>query len=369
MSRQAKGPRLVLDARGIWNIRDGQFKRGTGCHEPDREGAERKLAQYILKKHDPIKGLDRDNPNQSKIADVLALEMQRIAKTAMPDARKRELITVCQNMGNLLAKLGAHRVGDLNGDIQERYAVERVYQAAAWRDLKILSASVNRFLKRKIGGVQTRFSPVLPDAPQPRERWLTRQEAAKLIRAAWRQRRVGTGERQWKHIARFILIGLYTGSRAGDICGAALIPTLHRGYVDLQKGIYRRKPANKVETSKRQPTTPLPPRLLAHMRRWQRLGISKNAVIEYRGRPISRVREGWNSVVKAAGLETDDRKQRIVIHTLRHTSISWYLASGTDIELVSQFTGVSPQTIRKTYRHALPGTFDSVLGAAHRFGR
>jgi integrase len=295
--------------------------------------------------------------------------MRRIAKTAMPDWRKKELITVCANMANLFVRIGAHRVGDLNGEMQERYAVERVFQAAAWRDLKMLSAAVNRFLKRKIGGVQMRFSPVLPDAPMARERWLTRDEAARLIRAAWRMRRKGTGEYQWRHIARFILIGIYTGSRAGDICNAAVMPTIHKGFVDVEKGIFRRKPTNKEETSKRQPTTPIPPRLLVHLRRWHRLGISKNSVIEYRGKPIGRTREGWETVVEAAGLATDDPKMKIVRHTLRHTSISWYLASGTDIELVSQFAGVSVATIRKVYRHALPGIFKPLLGAAHRFGR
>jgi integrase len=369
MSRKSKGARLALDARGNWVIRDGQTKRGTGCNERDRAGAEARLAEYILKKHDPAKAIRQGDPNSAKIADVLTLEMQRLAKADMPVWRRRELIVVCQNMANLFAKIGAHRVGDLNGEIQERYAVERMYQAAAWRDLKILSAAINRFLKRKVGGVQMRFSAVLPDAPLPRERWLTRQEAAKLIRIAWSMEREGTGERQWRHIARFILVGLYTGSRANDIANASLMPTVHKGYVDLDKGIFRRKPANKVETSKRQPTTPLPPRLLAHMRRWQRLGISRNAIIEYRGKPISRVREGWGSVVEAAGLGTDDPRNKVVIHTLRHTSISWYLASGVDIELVSQFTGVSTSTIRKVYRHALPGTFKPVLGAAHCFGR
>ena len=91
------------------------------------------------------------------------------------------------------------------------------------------------------------------------------------------------------------------------------------------------------------------------MRRWARLGISQHSVIEYRGRSISRVREGWEIVVKTAGLETDDPRMKIVVHTLRHTSISWYLASGVDLELTSQFTGVSVATIRKVYRHALPG--------------
>jgi integrase len=223
--------------------------------------------------------------------------------------------------------------------------------------------------------VQTRFSPVLPDAPEARERWLTRDEAAKLIRAAWRQKRETTFKagrfsfHTSRHIARYILIGLYTGSRHGDICGAALMPTIGRGYVDLAKGIFRRKPDNKKETSKRQPTVPIPPRLLAHMRRWQRLGISKHSVIEYRGKPIGRTRNGWDTIIKAAGLETDDPRQKIVRHTLRHTAITWYLANGVDIETVSQYCGVSPATIRKTYRHVMPGTFNPLLDAAHHFGR
>jgi integrase len=372
MPRTPKGPRLALNDRGMWIIRDGQTNRGTGCHEPDRQGAEIKLAEYLLGKHDPAKAIDKNNPNQARIADVMALEMHHFAKADIPLERKKQLISLCQRIGNWF---GNRVVGDLNGELQERYATERGYQASAWLELKILAAAVNRYLKRNVGGVQTRFSPVLPDAPQSRERWLTRQEAAKLIRTAWRQKRETVVRGRpityctSRHIARFVLVGLYTGSRAGDIAGAAIMPTVGRGYADLDRGIFRRRPDNKKETSKRQPTTPLPPRLLAHMRRWQRLGISRHSVIEYQGRPIHRLRKGWDSVVKAAGLATDDPKMKVVRHTLRHTAISWYLANGVNIEIVSEYCGVSVATIRKIYRHALPGTFDSIMNAAHRFGK
>jgi integrase len=105
------------------------------------------------------------------------------------------------------------------------------------------------------------------------------------------------------------------------------------------------------------------------MRRWRRLGISRHSVIEHHGKQIDRVRFGFEAAVERAGLATDDKRLKITPHTLRHTSISWYLASGTDIELVAQFTGVSVQTIRKVYRHALPGIFNPVLEAVHKFGR
>jgi len=147
------------------------------------------------------------------------------------------------------------------------------------------------------------------------------------------------------------------------------MPTLGRGYVDPDRGVFKRKPDNKTATSKRQPTTPLPPRLLAHMRRWPRIGTSQHSVIEYNGKPINRIRKGWYSVVEAAGLTTDDPRQQVVPHTLRHTAISWHLASGVDIETVSQYCGVSPATIRKVYRHAMPGTFSPIMNAAHKFGR
>ena len=39
-----------------------------------------------------------------------------------------------------------------------------------------------------------------------------------------------------RHVARFILVGLYTGTRSAAICGAALMPTVGRGHVDLEQG-------------------------------------------------------------------------------------------------------------------------------------
>lgn len=400
MPRPSKGPRLALqrpkDRKPTWVIRDGQRTLGTGCDERDRGGAERKLAAYIVKKHNPQKAISQSDPNGIKIADALAVEIMRIASSSIPEHRKRELITVCQNMGNWF---GGRTVGDLDGELQQEYAAQRNASVmkkigdkrivvatdtpapvAAYRDLKILAAAINRHIKHKVGGVQAKFRPVLPAPSKARERWLTRDEAAKMIWAAWRARQKsnGVGHRGQltaRHVARYILVGIYTGSRNGDICNAAVMPTIGRGYVDLDSGIFKRKPDNKEATSKKQPTIPLPPRLLAHMRRWKRLGISKHSVIEWQGRPVSVVKEAWATTVKAAGLDTDVKERKVLRHTLRHTAITWYLTPdrrtgrAVDIEIVSLYCGVSVATIRKTYRHVMPGTFDTLLGAANTFGR
>jgi hypothetical protein len=74
----------------------------------------------------------------------------------------------------------------------------------------------------------------LPRKGQSRLRWLTRSEAAKLLWVCWRARevqtvhrgpckgqKIETDTRPLRHLARFILLGLYTGTgdRRGRIPG------------------------------------------------------------------------------------------------------------------------------------------------------
>jgi integrase len=371
MPRPSKGPRLHLqkanDRRRLWVIRDGQRTLGTGCLEGDREGAERKLAAYIAAKHDPKASRSAGNPNAIEIADALSVYMvEKIAESARPKAG----IAMIENLG---AFFGERTIGDLNGSLQRDYAKQRGSQSAARRELETLAAAINHHIRDMVGGVQSLFRPVLPDASPARERWLTRSEAARLIWAAWRKREVRNGieagRHTSRHIARFILVGLYTGTRAGAICGAALMPTIGRGYVDLGTGHFVRLAYGKRETNKRQPTVELPPRLLAHMRRWQRLGISTKAVVEYQGEPVLRVSNGWDGVVEKAALATDIRERKVIPHTLRHTAISWYLRSGVPIDRVSDYCGVSIQIIRKVYGHHIAGWSEGILQASRRLGR
>jgi integrase len=84
----------------------------------------------------------------------------------------------------------------------------------------------------------------------------------------------------------------------------------------------------------------VPPRLLAHLRRWRRLG-QKN-LIEFNGAPIGSIDKAFAANVDAAGLGAD-----VVIHTLRHTAITWL---AIEVLMFTRFCGsaASPWRCLKT---------------------
>jgi integrase len=232
----------------------------------------------------------------------------------------------------------------------------------ARRELEDLRAAINHH--RREGLCNAIVDVVLPQKPQARERWLTRSEAARLIWAAWRHREVQkekpTDRRSRQHVARFILVGLYTGTRSAAICGAALTPTEGKGFADLDAGIFYRKGHGVAVTNKRQPTIRIPSRLLAHMRRWRDKGISRQGVVEYEGKPVASVKKAFARAVIEAGLAD------VSPHVLRHTAITWAMQGGADVYDASDFFGVTRELIERTYGHHHPDHQKGVADALTR---
>jgi len=114
--------------------------------------------------------------------------------------------------------------------------------------------------------------------------------------------------------------------------------TIGRGHVDLDRGVFYRRAIGRRQTKKRQPPVRLPPRLLAHLRRWKRLGLSRKAVIEWNGAPVQSVRKGFEAAVKAAGLDVD-----VTPHILRHTCATWLMQNGVDLWDAAGFLGMTVQ--------------------------
>jgi integrase len=374
MPRPAKGIRLwlrpeernpdgTLRKRAVWVIRDGPRKISTGCAAQDRAGAERQVGEYLADKYQPNRSRGR-HPSQILIADVLAIYLNDVTpRHAREHETKQRVLT--------LDSWWAERtLADVNGATCRAYAEHRTAQhwksanpektgnaprmvsaAAARRELEDLRAAINHH--RREGLCSEIVNVVLPDKISARERWLTRSEAARLLWAAWRAHQVmrdkHTRRAVGRHVARFILVALYTGTRLSAICGAALMPTIGRGHVDLDRGVFYRRANGRRETKKRQPPVRLPPRLLAHLRRWKRLGLSRKAVIEWNGAPVQSVRKGFEAAVKAAGLGAD-----VTPHILRHTCATWLMQKGVDLWDTAGFLGMTVQQLEQTYGHHHP---------------
>jgi integrase len=372
MSRPAKGIRLwlrpeernadgTLRKRSVWVIRDGPRKISTGCIAQDRAGAERAVGEYLAHKYQPSRARGR-HPSEILIADVLAIYLKDIApRHAREEETKQRVLTLDSWWGD-------RTLADVNGANCRGYVEHRIGQswksakpektkrtarmvtaAAARRELEDLRAAINHH--RREGLCSEVVSVALPEKPLPREGWLTRSEAARLLWAAWRAKQVmqdkETRRAVGRHVARFILVGLYSGTRSSAICGAALMPTIGRGHVDLDRGVFYRRAIGRRQTKKRQPPVKLAPRLLAHLRRWKRLGIARKAVVEWNGKPIESVRTGFTAAARTAGLSATP-------HILRHTCATWLMQAGTDLWDAAGFLGMTVKQLEETYGHHHP---------------
>jgi integrase len=350
MPRKSKGARLYLkaerrDAAGalthaaVWQIRDGEHRESTGCPQHDIAGAEGALERYLNRKHQAATRRGERDPAQIAIADVLSLYAEHVAPH---HARPKEAM---QHIERLAGYFGDKTLAEINGELCRAFVRNRRTKSGARRDLTILRAAIN--FHREEGYCDRQIKIVMPGKETPRDRWLTRAEAARLIREAWRYREVQkghpTGRRSRLHVAPFILVALYTGTRAGAVCGAAFERIAGAGYIDLERGIFYRRPAGRKETKKRQPPVPLPRRLLAHLRRWQRFG--QRFCVEWNGAPVQKVDKAFRRNAEEAGMP------EVTPHTLRHTAATWLMQRRADLWEAAGFLGMSVEQLERTYGH------------------
>ena len=157
------------------------------------------------------------------------------------------------------------------------------------------------------------------------------------------------------------MLGIYTGTRAGAIASASPYAEPGRSYVDLERGIFYRKPIGKRATKKRQTPAPIPPRLLAHLRRWRDRKLIATCFVEFNGKPVKSVKRGFKRAVELAGLTG-----KVTPHTLRHTAATWLMQRGVPIWEAAAFVGMSPDVLQDTYGHHHP---DDLQGAAAAIGQ
>lgn len=365
MSRRAKGPRLYLrnhvgSLSPFWVIKDGGVEVSTGCCESDTTGAEAELARYITNKYTPPK--TTGDLKRILIADVVAIYVKeqgpRTADKGSWIAHMMDpIIDWWGGSGKTLA--------DIRRTTCEEYTAWRVRQGVsdqtARHELKQLSAAIN-YYHREYGPLPAVPVVSLPaEAQRKLDYWLTRKMAADRIRAARRSKRT-------KHLARMILIGVYTGTRPGAILKLGWYPSVSGGWFDLGSETLHRRGSGAVETRKRQPPARIHRSLLPHLRRWKRLDEKKvdgkapiTHVVHYYGRPIgTRIKRVWASIAAAAGhaevigeYKNGTKKIRVKDgpHICRHTCATWLMQSGVDLNEAAGYLGMTPETLWNHYGH------------------
>jgi integrase len=396
MPRHAQGPRLYLRRGRIdrrtgkalparYFIRDGASEIGTGCG-PDRlREAEQALAEYIATKWTPPERrvVSRSDPAQVLVSEALALYAQeRAPDTRLDPATRKRMIanlldwwgerTLAEVKRSTCQAYAKHRCSQPNARYKDPASAPRVSSETARRELEILSGAIGYWHGEDT--LTTRPEVWLPEKPESPRDALTRPQAARLMLAALGYRRdPATG--LWKrlgasavanraHLRRFILIGLYTGTRHAVIRDLVWSEAPANAWADLDAGmIYRRGRQERDRANKKRPVVKLPPRLLAHMRRWQRLdeaaGIEANTVLHHGGHPIAgKIRTGFAGCVADAGLPAE-----ITPHWMRHTAATWLMEADVDLWKAAGFLGMSSTTLEKHYGHHRPGYQEDAAGA------
>lgn len=213
----------------------------------------------------------------------------------------------------------------------------------------------------------------LPPGRRAKEKWLTRSQAAALIRAA------RNNPKSKHHLPLFILIGLYMGQRKQAILNLQWMPNFTGGWIDLEAGIIHWKAEQERESSKQRPKSPIPKRLmrfLGYARKRTRQYVFERDLTEPDGKlkleAMGNVAHGFASAACHAGMGAlkkvkRKRKQRddkevfenvahadITPHILRHTCITWLLQRRVPIREVAGFVGATEKIIEDVYGHHHP---------------
>lgn len=347
MPRPRKPARLYYRAdEHQWVIRDGARQVRTGHGLGERREAESALADYLASREPPARR-GPAHPGELTVGEVLARYADdKGATMAAPTTLAFSIAALAPFWGDLTCdavKGSTCRAYERDRAKPRNGKDGRVRVASAAtvrRELGVLQAALNH--AHAEGLLVHPIKVMLPKTGESRDRWLTRPEAAKLLRCAA------------PHVRRFILLSLYTGRRAT----AVLDLTWTR--VDLEGGFIRFRAEGEAETNKRRGRVRIPRQLAVHLRRWHGARPGTHVVM-FRGERLASIKHGIARAAERAGLG------EVTPHVLKHTAITWAVMDRRlSIEGAAEFFDTSPATIRKTYWHHSPHHQDEGLAAVER---
>jgi integrase len=371
MSRPSKGPRLYLrrlkrPRRDVWVIRDGTTRESTKCDKDDRRGAEEALARYIANKYTPPQG---SSLSEIFVEEVLAGYLKEHA------AESSSRAFLFDTARPILEWWSGKKLSDVNARNCRAFVRWRTTQTdrrarkgrkkrfvtdqTARHNLKTLRAAIYWY-HREYGPLSSVPKLTLPSpSPKKIDYWLSRQQVGARIRAAMKSKRT-------RHVARALLIGVYTGTRPGAIFALKWLPSPIDGWFDLDSETLHRKGIRAQHSRKRHPPARIHAKLLPHLRRWRKadMALGITSVVHYQGEEIAKLRRSWDTVAKLAKSKRKDGP-----HIMRHTAATWQMQAGTNIYEAAGYLGMSPETLWAVYGHHHPDFQSAAARATGKRGK
>ena len=334
MARPNKGPRLVAVqkrgcTRAVYYIRwtEGGRTRERSTGESQLGRAQEVFGQWLLDQG----GARRAGPRggaETLIADVLTdYARERGAHTAAPER-------IGFAIDRLVQWWGDASVDAVRPETCRRYRRERgASDGTIRRELGCLRAAINHAVKE--GGLTSAPFVELPPPPPGKDRWLTRPEAGRLLRAAKSEPSVRL------YLPLFILIGLHTGARKGAVL------SLRWTQVDLVRGRIDFNEPGRSQTNKTRPIIPIPRRLTWFLRQAHQRASCPH-VVQLDGRRLGDIKKGFAAACERAGIEG------VTPHTLRHTAGTWMAQAGVPLWQIAGWLGHSEKRTTELYLHHAP---------------
>lgn len=340
MPRKNTGPRLewrqdrnVFEI--VWFERGSRRRQSTGTS--DAEEAREYYQGFLAQK--PADNRP-SHPDARYIGDVLACYLDEKG----PDMTIKGLRTLKGALKPLIDWWGDKPAGIVNERACRLYVKTRATKttAAPRCELAYLRAALN--YDWRMGRLLQKIPVWVPALNKPKDRFLTRSEAARLL---WASRKGLSRE----YLSLFVLLGLYTGGRK-----TALL-TLKWGQVDFKNNLIYLKSDSGAE-NKKHATIPITRRLRTFLLLARKRGTPFGPVIHYNQTAIGDIKGSFKAACKRAGLE------HVTPHTLRHTAASWMVQAGVPVFDVARYLGhTSSAMVERTYGHMAPNHLHKAAAA------
>ncbi len=329
-------------------------RRSTGTS--DLEEAKRKLIEFVGGAH-PVDAVAAAPPSslvkrEVPVLDLLTDYLLSLGRDRPSFVRTRLALA---HWLSFLESVNVVYASELTLDVQERYITFRragrctsgvkAANGTLRRELGILRAALRRGWRRGIIASMP-FVASVP-SPPPRDRFLTSEEAQRLIAAC-----------EPGYVRLFVQLALLTLQRPKAIF------SLRLEQVDLANNRVNFLPEGAIQTNKRRPMIPISRSLrplLESAIRDSRSGY----IIEKDGLPLKSMRKAFATAVRKAGLPPESTP-----YVLRHTGATLLAAAGVPMHQIASMLGHTTQHTTEIYAKRRPeflleavGTLDGLFGA------